>query len=48
MDENLAKFKDMIYEDYPEDDEELTYEDFENSCLQVRFVSRMTNWQTSV
>ena len=29
MDENLAKFKEMIYEDYPEDDEELTHEDFE-------------------
>ena len=33
MDENLAKFKEMIYEDYPEDDEELTSEDFENLFL---------------
>lgn len=33
MDENLAKFKDMIYDDYPETDEELTSEDFENLFL---------------
>lgn len=33
MDENLAKFKEMIYEDYPEEDEELTAEDFENLFL---------------
>ena len=33
MDENLEKFKEMIYDDYPEDDEELTSEDFENLFL---------------
>ena len=33
MDENLAKFKEMIYNDYPEEDEELTSEDFEDLFL---------------
>ena len=33
MDENLEKFKQMIYVDYPEDDEELTHEDFESLFL---------------
>ena len=47
MDENLAKFKEMIYEDYPEDDEELTLKT-SRTCSLVRFVSKMTNWQNSV
>ena len=33
MDENLAQVQGVIYEDYPEDDEELTSEDFENLFL---------------